>query len=289
MEAAGGLNWLPSPWQSRQDRRLLTGRMLAGRKLESLACFAAGMPGCGEPAILGGRYSGPLRRQVQHRLRSGDLDWPRHTISIPARFTRQLYDGFCSGGTRYMPLFFVLHSLVARLLGGDYVLSGKLLSLVVVILLISLTFVILRRFHVPRSFALLLALLVCSQTLGLKQDRASAPTLSRPCYSWVPSLWLLIWAHDSPFLLPHSRRLAVFTKLSALWAPAAIALWLFRHNRREFLLFAASFIGFVVASAFAVQIVSDGRFLENLATMAFAGVDREFAIQKSTSTCSPFS
>src|SRR6266508_2525548 len=74
-------------------------------------------------------------------------------------FYPELYDGSSFGGTRFMPLYFALHSVLARAT-GDYVLAGKALSFVILISVIALAFVILRRYGVPRSFALLLASLV---------------------------------------------------------------------------------------------------------------------------------
>ncbi len=197
-------------------------------------------------------------------------------------FYPSLYDSASFGGTRYMPVYFLLHSVAAQLLGGNYVLSGKLLSLGIVISLITLTFVIIRRFGVPRSFALLLATLVLLTDPGF--DAATGIRADSLATLFQLGAVALV-AHLGPRLAPPAAALAAlafFTKLSALWAPAAIALWLFLYYRRDFLLFAATFIGFVFAFALAAQIASDGRLLENLATMAFAGVDREFAIQKST-------
>src|SRR5437868_3825598 len=43
------------------------------------------------------------------------------------RFYPALYDGQYYGGTRYMPLYFVLHAGAARLT-GEYVVSGKALT-----------------------------------------------------------------------------------------------------------------------------------------------------------------
>jgi hypothetical protein len=194
-----------------------------------------------------------------------------------------LYDGSSFGGTRYMPVYFVLHSLVAQSTGWDYVPSGKLLSLVIVISLIGVTFVIIRRFGVPRSFALLLASFVLLTGPGFQ----AATSIRADALATLFQLGsVAVIAHLGPRLAVPAgalAALAVFTKLSALWAPPAIALWLVLHHRRAFLPFAASFIGFVLASALAVQLISDGRFLENLAMMAFSGiVDAWFGFKKST-------
>ena len=197
-------------------------------------------------------------------------------------FYPPLYDGSVFGGTRYMPLYFLLHSLAAKLLAGNYVLSGKLLSLVILASLLGVTFVIIRRFAVPSCFALLLSSLVLltdpgfGAVTGIRAD-ALAAVLQLGAVALV--------AHLGPRLAAPAAALAalaLFAKLSAVWAPAAIGLWLFLHHRRNFLPFAVSYVGIVSATALAVEIASKGHFLANIATLAFAGVDREIAIQKST-------
>jgi hypothetical protein len=194
----------------------------------------------------------------------------------------QLYDGFSFGGTRYMPVYFVLHSIVAQLMGRDYVFSGKLLSLVIMISLVTLTFVAIRRLGVSRSFSLLLATLVLLTGPGLQ----AATSIRADALATLLQLGAVaLVAHRGPRVAVPAAGLAavaVFTKLSALWAPIAIALWLLLRHRRSFLLFTISFIGFVVVSAFAVQVVSDGHFLDNLATMAFSGIDAGFAVKRSS-------
>ena len=252
-----------------------------GSKLESLACFAAGALAAVSLlsyavvilAHLADRYNidfiAGIWIGLANAVNSGTLYPP-------------LYDGSSFGGTRYMPVFFVLHSLVAWFIGGDYVLSGKLLSLVIVILLIGLTFVIIRRFGTPRAFALLLALVVLLTGPGFQ----AATSIRADALATLFQLGAVaLVAHLGPRLAVPAAALAalaVFTKLSALWAPAAIALWLLFQHRRECFFFTASFIGFVVAAAFAVQIVSDGHFLDNIATMAFSGIHAGFAIKRST-------
>jgi hypothetical protein len=203
----------------------------------------------------------------------------QHTNS--GTFYPDLYDGSVFGGTRYMPFYFLIEALVARGL-GDYVTSGKLVSAVALTCLIGLTFFVIRRFGVPRSFAILLATFVlltdpgfCALT-GIRAD-ALATMFQLGAVALI--------AHRGPHLAVPAAglaALAVFTKVSALWAPAAIAVWLYLYDRRRSWLFAASFVGFVLALAVAVQIASDGRFLDNVGHIAFSGIRAESAVQKST-------
>jgi hypothetical protein len=177
---------------------------------------------------------------------------------------------------------FVLHSSLARWSGGDYVLSGKLLSLVISLSLTGLTFAIIRRFGVPRCFALCLAVLLLLTDVGF--GAATGIRADALAALFQLSAVALV-AHLGPRLAVVAGALAamaVFTKISACWAPIAIALWLLREHRRDLLPFMASFIGSIVAFGIAVQVVSAGRFLDNFATVAFSGFDRSFAVQKAT-------
>jgi hypothetical protein len=193
-----------------------------------------------------------------------------------------LYDGSSFGGTRYMPVYFVLHSVIVHAVGGDYVLAGKLLSLVVVVAMVGLTFVIIRCSDVPRYFALLLAVLVLLTGPGF---HAATSIRADALATLLQLAAVALIAHQGPArAVPAAAlaALAVFTKLSALWAPAAISVWLLLQHRRAFFVFVTCFVGAVLASTCTVQLISHGRFLDNLATMAFSGIDSGFAFKKST-------
>src|SRR6266508_4095850 len=144
-------------------------------------------------------------------------------------FYPELYDGSSFGGTRFMPLYFALHSVLARAT-VDYVLAGKALS-----------FVILRRYGVPRSFALLLASLVLLTGPGF---HAATSIRADGLATLLGLAAVALVAHRGPgYAFPASflAGAATFTKISALWAPAAIALWLFLYHRRSLAAFAAGF------------------------------------------------
>ncbi len=196
-------------------------------------------------------------------------------------FYPELYDGSSFGGTRFMPLYFALHSVLARAT-GDYVLAGKALSFVILISVIALAFVILRRYGVPRSFALLLASLVLLTGPGF---HAATSIRADGLATLLGLAAVALVAHRGPgYAFPASflAGAATFTKISALWAPAAIALWLFLYHRRSLAAFAAGFAGTLLAFGLVAQVASHGRFLENVGTLAFSGVDRQYAVQKSS-------
>ena len=228
-----------------------------GRKLESLACFAAGALAAVSLlsyavvilAHLDDRYN------IDSWLASG-LPWPKP--SIPARSTPRCMTVSSFGGTRYMPSLFRAPFI------GRPVRWGGLCALGQIAVAGDsdraderLTFVIIRRFGVPRSFALLLATLRPAHwPRAFRQPPAFAPTLLRRYSNWVPLPWLLIWAHDSPFLLLRSRRWRCSRSSVPCGLPPQSRCGSLFEHRREFVLFVASFIGFVFAAASAVQLVS---------------------------------
>jgi hypothetical protein len=225
------------------------------------------------PVHLGDRYNvdfiGGIWIALAHHVNSGTLYPP-------------LYDGASFGGTRYMPVFFVLHAGVAQLVGDHYVLAGKLLTFATLSVLIGLTFVVIRRMSVPRSVAALLAMLVVLTGPGF--HAATSIRADALAALFQLSAVTLIARRGSRAAAPAAAlsALGVFTKLSAVWAPAAIAVWLFVHHRRECLRFAATFGGLIVAGGCAVQIASNGSFLANLAVMTFGGVHAGLAAKRST-------
>src|SRR5438132_1785608 len=68
-------------------------------------------------------------------------------------FYPELYDGAHYGGTRYMPLEFVLHAGLARLT-GEYLISGKILAYTLAVAVGCQLWFILRALDCPRSITL---------------------------------------------------------------------------------------------------------------------------------------
>jgi hypothetical protein len=193
-----------------------------------------------------------------------------------------LHDGHSFGGTRYMPVFFVCQALLAQLVGRDYVFSGKSLALATLSLLIGLTFIVVRRLGVPRSVAALLAVLVLLTSPGF---HAATSIRADALAALFQLSAVALIAHRGPtqsVAAATLSALALFTKISALWAPVAIVVWLFGQHRRECLRFAATFVGLILAFACTVQLVSKGTFFANFAVMAFGGLHAGLAVKRST-------
>jgi hypothetical protein len=183
-----------------------------------------------------------------------------------------LYDGSSYGGTRFMPLPIVLHAAMARLT-GEYLVSGKLLAYGTMLALLGVVFVLLRRLRCPLPVALgLLAAVLTTGTglpaaMGLRAD--TLPLL----------LQLLAVAAVAGSRRPAGTvaaaalgALAFAAKLSAVWAPLAICLWLAVVDRRRLLGFLAAYAAVVAAVLVVFGALSDGRLFENVFGLSTAGV-----------------
>jgi len=183
-----------------------------------------------------------------------------------------LYDGSSYGGTRFMPLPIVLHAATARLT-GEYLVSGKVLAYGTMLALLGVVFVLLRRMRCPLPIALgLLAAVLTTATglsaaMGLRAD--TLPLL----------LQLLAVAAVAGSRKPTATvaaaalaALAFAAKLSAVWAPLAICVWLVVVDRRRLLVFLAAYAALVGAVLGLFGALSDGRIFENVFGLSTAGV-----------------
>jgi hypothetical protein len=183
-----------------------------------------------------------------------------------------LFDGQSYGGTRFMPLPILMHAMAARLT-GDYLISGKLVSYLSTAALLFLTYRLLRKMRcsailatIPGLFAALtiqgdvLPIICQLGAIGLIAHRPG-----RPSSLWAAGLSVL----------------GVLSKLSAVWAPLAILVWLFIRDRRELAWFLGSFLLLLGASLGALQVLSRGNAWTNFYELTFAGVSSAGAILRS--------
>jgi hypothetical protein len=181
-----------------------------------------------------------------------------------------LYDGQRFGGTRFMPVYFVLHAGLARLT-GEYVASGKALSLIVTLLLLAVLFWIIRRLGCPLFLSLALASTPLLTNVGL----LAATTIRGN------ALAVLFQVSAVGLAAGEKRRgtilagvlcaLAIFTKVSAIWAPVAILVFLYLNDRSRIRMFASTFVLAVVGIGSLAQLVSRGEMLANVGTLLFSG------------------
>jgi hypothetical protein len=197
------------------------------------------------------------------------------------RFYPAVYDGEHYGGTRYMPLYFVLHAGLARLT-GEYVLSGKLLALLLAVLLVSGLVALLRRVGCGRAPALALAGLVVGSGTGF----FACTTIRSDLLAVVCQLGALLAAWGRPSyrrvaLAGLLCALAFFSKLTALWAAPAIGLaFLLARDWRRALTFAGAWLGALAGGLALLHVATAGRMLENFTALSASGLSSIYALAR---------
>jgi hypothetical protein len=188
-----------------------------------------------------------------------------------------LYDGTHFGGTRYMPLQFLLYGFVGHLT-GDYVAAPKALSAFTFALLLLALYRVIRGRVCSRGMTVAL----------LSTVVVSFPGLFAATSTYCDALAVLLQL-TAVALVERSTRpgalaiaagvctLALLTKFSAVWAPAAVIVWVFRREPSRALAFAAEYIVFAAVSVWLVELVSSGRMLINLHEFAFSGLSNAAA------------
>jgi hypothetical protein len=174
-----------------------------------------------------------------------------------------LFDGHHLGGTRYMPIPLMLHAGLS-FLTGDLVTSGKLLSYVAMAATVALTYVALTRARAPRGWSMALAAVVLVTQSGF----AVGTGINADGVPVALQLTAVLVATSKlRRRIPLAAALcvlAVFSKQSALWAPAAICAWLWMQDRRSLWRFAAMYAGGVAVAFAAFLLLTHGRFLSVL-------------------------
>jgi hypothetical protein len=182
-----------------------------------------------------------------------------------------LYDGESLGGTRYMPIPIVLHGGLGLLI-GDYLVAGKLIAYTMMAALLVVVVLVLRRERCPFPVAALL-----TATLFVTGTGLIAATWIRhdtlPVILQLLAVALVAHSTSRKTLLAAGTlcALALAAKLSAMWAPIAIGLWLFVRERSRVAPFAATFIGVAVGLLGAVEVITHGRLTDNVVELALAG------------------
>ena len=183
-----------------------------------------------------------------------------------------LYDGHRYGGTRFMPVPILLHAGVAHFT-DEYLISGKIVAYVSMGLLLGLTFLVLMRMGLRAPAAAALTAGVLATRPGL----LAATTVQGDSLSVLFQLGAVALVGSSKerrstLLAAGLCTLAIASKLSAVWAPLAIFVWLLIHDRRRIVPFLGALAALLLSMFGLLQIVTDGRLLANLAELTFAGV-----------------
>jgi hypothetical protein len=179
-------------------------------------------------------------------------------------------------GTRYMPLFFALIALLAKLT-GDYLLAAKLTGLLSMVGLLAAVFVAVRRAvgHVPDAFLLTSVLLVFPEgrrVLLWPHVDALAVALS------VGGLILV--SGERPGKAPLAVAallfaLALAAKFSSVAGFAAACVYLGARDRRRAAWLAALTVGLGVVGFALLHLGSNGRFLDNFRAVGSGGMSAE--------------
>ncbi|WP_349360263.1 hypothetical protein [Stappia sp.] len=190
-------------------------------------------------------------------------------------------DGY--GGTRYMPVFFLLHGLAIRLI-GDATLAGVLLMQASVILMVAAIARLIVQQGVAPIWAIAVALLTYITTLYQQYlSDVNCDYLAAAFSLWGLSLFLgrtdgrarrAAQAFGLVLMIA-----AFYTKFSTVYVPAALFLSYVVHGRwRAALAFAVAALALLIAVGAAFHVLSDGRMIEALAATATGGTDLAFAL-----------
>ena len=183
-----------------------------------------------------------------------------------------LYDGETIGGTRFMPLPIALHAAVAKGT-GEFLLAGKLASYLSTVLLLGSVFVSLR----SDGTRTVIALGLMTAVLATRPGFFAATTIqgdALPVLGQVAALGVINRSRGRIAVVTSAGlcSLAFFSKLSALWAPAAIVVWLAFRAPRRLWLFIGSFLGMLGLLLALLQGITHGRMVDNIGSFALSGV-----------------
>ena len=184
---------------------------------------------------------------------------------------RPLFENGYYGLSGYMPVQVVVNT-AASFLTGEYLVSAKVVAYASGLALVVLLFFMLVRAGCPRLLCLgLVSALLATHvglvaTLGIHGD-------TLPLVLQLAGLALVMHSRSRRAVAAAAVicALAILTKFTAIWAPIAIALWLTFRFRQRLALFAATLVGTTLALVVFFEVVSGGRFSENLSEVIGSG------------------
>jgi hypothetical protein len=184
----------------------------------------------------------------------------------------ELHAGDFYGGTRFMPLPLLLHGGLAALT-GEYLVSGKIISYASMVSLLLVVFFVLRRMRCPVSIALGLTVAVlCTQTGLAATTSLRGDTL--PLVLQIIAVTIVAESRRPKAMIASSAlaTLALTAKLSAIWAPLAICIWLLVKDRKSLAWFVTGYVCLTALMLTVLIALTEGRFLENVFGLSTAGV-----------------
>ena len=182
-----------------------------------------------------------------------------------------LFDGESFGGTRYMPLQFLLYAGMSEFT-GEFFVSAKIVVAIVAVALVALVYFALRSSGCRRAEALALtgavlaagpvlwgSLAIAGDSVAVVMQLAAVITIARR------------HNHRAVALAGGLCGLAFLAKLSAIWAPVAISIWLFKGARRTLPTYFVSYAATAGFGILAVYLASDGRVFDNRSLLSSGG------------------
>jgi len=181
-----------------------------------------------------------------------------------------LFDGTYYGGTRYMPIPILLPAGLDKLL-GNLLVSEKLLTYFFAFLTFGLVYAILRRAGSERLPALALVGGLLATRTGL--EAAVAIRWDAPALLCSLAALAVVERRRDPKALVAAGflcSLAFASKLSAVWAPAAILLWLALYERRRLWVFVCGLAGSLAVLIGTFELASSGRLSKNVLALSLS-------------------
>jgi hypothetical protein len=183
-----------------------------------------------------------------------------------------LYDGEFYGGTRFMPLPIVLQGVAARLT-GEYLVSGKGLSYVATLGLLATMVVLLRRLRSPFPLIVILPALVLTTNTGLSGSMNMRADVL-PLLLQVLAVGIVANSARPAATIGAAAfaSLALISKLSAVWAPIAIVVWLLIRDRKRLALFSGTYTFLSGALLLLFAGITGGRMTQNILGLSSSGI-----------------
>ncbi|SDU02146.1 hypothetical protein [Stappia sp. ES.058] len=187
------------------------------------------------------------------------------------------------GGTRYMPLFFMIHGSLIRLFGNP-TMTGVLLMQASVLLMIAAMARLLVLNGVPRALSWgFAAITVCTSLYQQYLTGLNCDYLAAALSLWGLTFYLR--KDPSPTRDAVGKALglllfvlAFYTKFSTVYAPSAVFLSLVLQRQwRAAAIFSIAALFLIAVFAATFVALSDGRMIQSLAATATGGTDLAFA------------
>ncbi len=193
-----------------------------------------------------------------------------------------LFDGQYYGGTRFMPIPIVMQGALARVT-GEVLFSSKLIAGGVTAVLAGVMVRAFRGWGHPWPTALVLGTCFLASESGL-EAACNFRGDGLAVLFQIMALLMIRWEDRTTqrvLLAGFLAGIAAMSKLTAIWAPAAIVVFLLWRNRRHLALFLLAFLGVVAIGLVVFSWMSDGRMAENILGLAGSGIESPLAIFKS--------